>query len=533
MNATELSQFEGLKKENAELEKTLTTLQNQHEQIVTTLQNQFEQTVARLEEQIKWYQRQLFGKRSEKIISDDKQLSLFEMESGVEEGSDQKQNVPAHTRCKPNRNGQDAIEFPDDLDVETTVLDLSEDQKVCPKTGKPLVKIGEEVTEKLARRPASFYLKRIIRPKYVVPGNEESGVQTKELPDGIIPRCRVDESFLAHLITLKFVDHLPLYRITQSLKRDRIYISRKLSSQWVVRIGLALRPLRDLMLSKIFISNNVFADESPVRFLEEKSKQGYMWTLVGGVGPNPPYRIYNFRENRRHDNLMQILKDYRGVLHSDKYGAYETLAQKKQIVWCPCWAHIRRKFFEAEAGDPHFREWVLLKIKSLFQIEEEAWLLSDEGRLQIRHEQSIPIIDELIFKVKERLTAGSILPKSKFKEALGYFMGLAPYLKNYTNYPNARLDNNVAERAIRPLAIGRKNWLFFGSADGGEAAATLLSLVQTCLGLGINPEEYLEDLLRNFMGHSAKKLDELLPDQWLLNRQNSHGSSLVASPSTS
>src|SRR5208283_4414685 len=161
------------------------------------------------------------------------------------------------------------------------------------------------------------------------------------------------------------------------------------------------------------------------------------------------------------------------------------------------------------------------KMQTLFELEDVAWNQSPEDRLKIRDTQEIPIIDELIEKIKGRLLEGKVLPKSKFREALGYFCSLIPYLKNYTRYPNARMDNNVAERALRPLAIGRKNWLFFGSMEGGASAAVLLSLVQTCRGLEINPREYLEDLFRRFMSHPANRLDELLPDQWLLSRRKS------------
>lgn len=149
-------------------------------------------------------------------------------------------------------------------------------------------------------------------------------------------------------------------------------------------------------------------------------------------------------------------------------------------------------------------------------LEKVAWNRSPEERLRIRKEKEEPIIDELINKIKSRLLAGNLLPKSKLREALGYFCGLIPYLKNYTKHAFARMDNNVAERAIRPLAIGRKNWLFFGSEDGGEAGAILFSFVQTCRGLGINPREYLEDIFRRLMSHSSQRLEELLPDHWLL-----------------
>ena len=196
------------------------------------------------------------------------------------------------------------------------------------------------------------------------------------------------------------------------------------------------------------------------------------------------------------------------------------MAEQKIIKWFPCFSRIRRKFFEAEAGDREFRDWVLRKIRYLFMFERIAWNRSPEERLRIRQEKEIPIIDELIDKIKGRLYDGKILPKSKLREAMGYFCSLIPYLKNYTKDAFAGIDNNVAERAVRPLAIGRKNWMFFGSPDGGKAGAILFSLVQTCRGLGINPREYLEDVMRRIMSHNSQKLHELLPDNWIAARQN-------------
>jgi transposase len=512
MTAAQIVNTDDLKKENAGLR---CALEQSNQRI-----GEQDSKIIYLEEQLAWLKRQIFGKRSEKIIANlnEQQLDLEGLEQ-QESSLEEIQTIPAHPRKKPNRDGQDKITIPSDLPIETTVLDLPEEQKVCPETGKPLVKIGEETTHKLAQERGRYYIKKIIRPKYANPQKPEAGVIITDLPDSIIPKCRADESFLAEIVTRKFADHLPLYRISEILSREGIGISRKLLSQWMVRLGSALMPLYTVMLAKILSSDNVFIDESPVRIIEEESHLGYMWTIVGGEGPNPPYRIYDFREDRRHDNVLQMLRGYTGVLHSDKYGAYETLAQSKQIVWCPCWAHVRRKFFEAEGGDPPFREWVLSRIQTLFELEGAAWTKPPDERLRIRHIEEVPVIDELIEKIKGRLINGKVLPKSKFREALGYFCGLIPYLKNYTQHPNARLDNNVAERALRPLAIGRKNWLFFGSLEGGKAAAVLLSLVQTCRGLGINPREYLEDLFRRFMGHPANRLAGLLPDQWLLSRQ--------------
>lgn len=348
--------------------------------------------ILHLEEQLDWFKRQIFGKRSERVVSDlNAQQLTFEGFENPSAKEKDKKIVPAHTRRKPNRNGQDKITLPDDLPVKTTVLDIPDEQKVCQETGEPLVQIGVEVSHKLAHEPGSYYIKETIRPKYAHPHKEEAGILTAPLPDSLLPKCRADESLLAEIITKKFADHLPLYRVAEILKREGIGISRKLLSQWVIRSAMALKPLYNEMLRRVLASKNIYIDESPV-------------------------------------------------------------------------------------------------------------------------------IDELIAKIKAKLTDGKILPKSKLKEAIGYFCGLIPYLKNYTQDAFARLDNNVAERAVRPLAIGRKNWLFFGSPDGGEAGAILFSLVQTCRGLGINAREYLEDVMRRIMGHNNQKLHELLPDEWLKSR---------------
>jgi transposase len=477
-----------------------------------------DQEVQRLEEQLAWFERQIFGKRSERIVSNlnSEQLEFEGFQSLETSKEEEKTETTVRSRRKPNRNGQDKITLPSDLPVKTTFLDLPEEEKVCKETGEPLVQIGVEITHKLAHEPGSYYIKELIRPKYVNPRKEEEGVKTSELPDSLLPKCRADDSLLAEVITQKFADHLPLYRIAESIERDGIKISRKLLSQWVVKCGMALRPLYDEMLRLVLESKNIFIDESPVKLWEpKKCKQAYMWVVVGGSEADPPYRIYQFKEDRCHNNVLELLKDYRGGLHSDKYAAYQRLAERKIITWFPCWSHIRRKFFDAEAGDPTFRQWVLRKIRYLFMLERVAWARSPEERLRIRQEKEVPVIDELIENIKRKLEDGKILPKSKLKEAMGYFYSLIPYLKNYTRDASARLDNNVAERAVRPLAIGRKNWLFFGSPEGGQAGAILFSLVQTCRGLGINPREYLEDIMRRLLGHNNQKLRELLPDQWL------------------
>lgn len=484
------------------------------ENTVESLQNEVEY----LKEQLEWFKRQLFGQKAEKFVDKSNGAQLyFEGFDKLVEVPPEKTTIPAHERKKRKPTGKDEIIVPAGLPVERLFIDIPEEAKICPKTGVPLVKIGEEVTSKLAHKPGSYFIKQIIRPKYGTPKTSDDGVKVADLPESLLNRCQADDSLLADILVKKFADHLPLYRQSEMMAREGIHISRQTLCQWVLRAGKALKPLYNEMISQILKSENIFYDETPIKMLEPgkgKTRQAYMWVLVGGQSSNPGYRIYDFQIDRCHYHAAEMLKDYHGVLHSDKYGAYETLANKKKLTWCPCWGHIRRKFFEAESGDPKFRDWVLRQIRYLFMLEKVAWARSAEERLRIRQEKEVPIIDELIKAVKDKLTEGKILPKSKLKEALGYFCGLIPHLKNYTKHAFARLDNNVAERAVRPLAIGRKNWLFVGNEDGGESAAIIFSLIQTCRALEINPREYLEDIMRRLMSHNSQKLYELLPDQW-------------------
>jgi transposase len=496
---------------------TATIPLEQHTQEVNALQDQ----INYLNEQLAWFKRQVFGQKADKFVDTQNSDQLnFEGFDKLPSREEEKKTIPAHERSKDKGKGKDKIKFPDDLPIERQVLDLPEEAKTCPETGKQLVKIGEEITSKIAHKAGSYFIKQIVRFKYGLPNGE--GVLAPELPASLLDRCQADDSLLADIAVKKFGDHLPLYRQSEIMSREGVIISRQTLCQWLLRAGAALKPLYDEMLAQILKSGNIFYDETPVNMLDPgkgKTHTAFMWVIVGGKAADPGYRIYDFCTNRCHYNAAELLKGYREVLHSDKYGAYEALANQKQFIWCPCWSHVRRKFIEAESGDPPFREWVLRKIRHLFMLERVAWARSEEERLRIRQEKEAPIIDELIKAIKDKLVVGKILPKSKFRTALGYFCGLIPYLKNYTQHAWARLDNNVAERAVRPLAIGRKNWLFVGNEAGGEAAAVFLTLIQSCRAFKINPREYLEDVMRRLRDHNFSKLHELLPDEWQRARQ--------------
>lgn len=493
---------------------------SQFKKTIESLNNQ----VQILKEQLEWFKKQIFGQKAEKIVDPKNEAQIcFDGFDKLIDVPSEKKTIPAREQLKRKPTGKDKITLPADLPVERQVIDIPEEAKICPETGEAMVKIGEEVTSKLAHKPGSYFIKQIIRPKYASPHRSENGVKVADLPERLLDRCQADESLLADILVKKFGDHLPLYRQSEIMSREGIYISRQILCQWILRTGLALKPLYNEMKAQILKSGNIFYDETPIDMLmpgKGKTHQAYMWVLAGGQSANPSYRIYDFQTSRCHHHATNMLKGYHGVLHSDKYGAYEALAKRKELIWCPCWSHIRRKFIEAESGDPAFRQWVLRKIKYLFMLERVAWARSEQERLRIRQEKEIPIINELIQAIKDKLVNGKILPKSKLREAIGYFCSLISYLKNYTQHAWAHLDNNVAERAVRPLAIGRKNWLFVGNEDGGEAAAVIFTLIQSCRALDVNPRKYLEDVMRRLMAHNSQKLYELLPDHWLKNHPN-------------
>jgi len=504
MTSTQNISVEQLIKDNSSLKNKNISLENE---------------VEYLKEQLEWLKRQVFGKHSEKIVPQNKDQLEFNDLGDLQKVEEEKQTVAAHARKKPKKDGHEKITLPADIPVEEKIYDIAKGKGVCPKTGEPLVRLGEEVTHKLAFKPGSYYIKKIIRPKYAFKGNPDKSVLIADLPSSLLGRCFADESFLADLMIKKYCDHLPLYRQSEMFSREGISISRQTLTQWVVKAGQALKPLHALMTELILKSGNVFIDETPVKMLEPgkgKTKETYVWTLVGGKAKDPPYRVYHFFENRKYCNAEELSKGFSGFYHSDKYGAYEKLANKKQSEWCPCMAHCRRKFFDVQSGDIEFRDKILFLIQELYRYEDNAWENSPEERLRIRQEDEEPIINQLIREVKEKLKDSKVLPKSNLMKALKYFYGLIPHLKNYLKDPFSRLDNNIAERAIRPLAIGRKNWLFFGNQNGGEAAGVIYSLVQTCREFGVNPRDYLEDVMRRFMDHPANKLHELLPDRWAI-----------------
>jgi len=472
--------------------------------------------VDHLEKQLEWFRRQIFGQKSEKLTAFPLDLPdlpglddiIIENETSVS------LDVPGHKRKKTSNKGKYVVDIPENLPRVEEIIDVPEEERVCPVTGKPFKRIGEDRTEKLAFRPAEYYVKTIVRPKYAHPDDSRHGVLQENAPDSILAGSKFDESFMAHIVVEKFVYHMPLYRIEEKLDARHIGITRQTLSALLKNLGEKVIPIYNLMKKRILVQGSIFTDETPVKLFQKgKCAEARMWVYIGGKPNAPPYHIYEFTENRRYQHPLKFFKNYEGIFHSDAWGGYDKLAKKDGIVWSSCWVHARRNF-EGDSQHPEFSLWVMRQMRKLFLYERVAWKRDAEGRLFIRDKKERPIVDKLFKRFREKLSEGNILPKDSITQAIGYMLSREKHFRSYLDHSDARMENNVSERALRKLVIGRKNWLFIGSKDAGKATAALLSLVQTSRALNINPQDYLEDVFRRMLDHPAKKLEEFLPDKW-------------------
>jgi len=488
----------------------------------------------RLNEQLGWFQRQVFGRKSERIVD---LPGTTDFLPGLEPGEpDEPEREPAqiaaHTRRRAPRKGSCTLELPDSLERVERVIDVPEPERILPD-GTPMLRIGEDCSEKLAVRPEEYYVLVTVRPKYVAPGQPKLGVLQEPMPGTLIEGSKFDASFLAHVIEEKFAFHMPLYRIQEKLAGRGIRVTRQSLSGVLKTCGERLLPLCDLMTERLFAQEYIFTDSTPIKILEkQKCRIGQVYTYVGGLPNAPPYHVYQFTEDRAHRHPIDFLEPFVGVFHADAFAAYEKLHADpaRNVQWAACWVHARRYFENATFGDEEFRQWVLRHMRYLFMFERVAWKREPEERARIRLEHERPVVEAIFRRLREALSSPKLLPKSKMATAVCYML---PREENFTLYlhdSNVRMENNTAERGLRKLTIGRRNWMFVGSMAAGRSMAAMLSLVQTCRALKIRPWEYLTDIFGRLLDHPAWRLEELLPDQWKAVREGARTEAELAEP---
>jgi transposase len=471
----------------------------------------------RLSEQLAWFQRQVFGRKSERIVDMPGETELLpglELEEPSEPTPDPIL-VPAHSRRRTRRKGGCTVEIPDSLERVERVIDVPEAERTLAD-GREMVRAGEDRSEKLAFRQEEYYVLVTVRPKYVDPLDPSLGVVQEPMPGTLIEGSKFDTSFMAHVVEEKFAFHMPLYRIQEKLAGREIRVTRQTLSQLVKTCGERILPLFHLMVARVLLQGYLFTDDTPVKLQAKgKCREARVWLYVGARANAPPYHVYQFSIDRGHRHPLDFLAEFEGVIHADAFAAYEKLDADpgKAIRWSACWAHARRKFEEASGGD-QLRAWVLRQMRYLFMYERVAWARGEAERLRIRSERETPIVDAIYQRLRDEVASFTLLPKSKLAGAIGYMLSRESNFRLYLSDPNLRMENNTAERGLRKLAIGRKNWLFIGSPKAGESMAALLSLVQTCRAMDIKPQEYLQDIFERLLDHPASRLEELLPDQW-------------------
>jgi len=471
-----------------------------------------------LNEQLAWFRRQVFGRKSERFVDMPGGMDLLpglEVEEAVEP-TPEPVPVPAHSRRRTRRKGACTVQIPDCLERVERVVDVPEAERTLPD-GRAMVRIGEDRSEKLAFRQEEYYVLVTVRPKYADPVEPSLGVLQEPMPGTLIEGSKFDASFLAHVVEEKFAFHMPLYRIEEKLAGRDIRVTRQTLSQLLRVCGERVLPLFRLMIAHVLRQGYLFTDDTPVKLQAKgKCREARVWLYVGARANAPPYHVYQFSEDRSHRHPLSFLSDFVGILHADAFAAYEKLHADpgRAVGWAACWAHARRKFEEAMGGGNELCVWVLRHMRYLFMYERVAWARDAAERLRIRQERETPIIDAIYRRLREEVASSTLLPRSKLARAIGYMLSREANFRLYLTDPNIRMDNNTAERGLRKLTIGRKNWLFVGSPRAGDSMAALLSLVQTCRAMDIRPQEYLQDIFERLLDHPAKRLEELLPDRW-------------------
>jgi hypothetical protein len=285
---------------------------------------------------------------------------------------------------------------------------------------------------------------------------------------------------------------------------------------WAIEPILACEPLYEAFRAEVLSRPAIFTDDSPVGMLQEglgRTKRARMWVYVGGCGP--PYRFFDFTEDRRKERPGQILAHYAGFVHADAYSGYDHLfASSKRIIEVGCWAHARRKWDEALNSARKECTEILLRIRALYKVEASIRGEKPDLRLEVRQAESVPLLDKLYERLTEISQERIILPTSLLAKAMGYAINQREALYRYTTDGRLEIDNNFAENAIRPLALGRKNFLFVGSPRGGKACAMALTFLQSAKAVGANPYEYIHEIYNRILGHPVNRLYELLPAAW-------------------
>ncbi|WP_324952305.1 IS66 family transposase [Oligoflexus sp.] len=472
--------------------------------------------VAYLEELVKLFKHQKFGSKSEANRHPGEQLLFNEAEADadsdlIDDAGEDNEPKDSKPRGKPSRKA-----LPERLPRVDRIIDLPDNEKFCPVSGKPLHRIGEEVTEQLDIVPATVQAIRTIRPKYACSCGDCTP-KSMQLPPQPIPKSMASPGLLAFVVTSKYADGMPLYRQEGILQRIGCDIPRATLASWVVRCGELVAPIIQLLQQKILKGPLVQCDESPIQVLKVPGKKptskSFMWIIAASDEGGRKIVLYEFSPTRSGEVPLRIFKGYKGYVQTDGYEGYSQLALVPGIVHVGDWVHVRRKFKDAIKGrkagaKASFADHALNAMAELYRIENEC--MGDDARRLARQTQSRKMIDDLRSWLDTALHR--VPPKSLTGNALAYMDGQWPKLVRFLDDPAVGLDTNLVENSTRPFVLGRRAWLFSDTVKGACASAALYSLIITARSNGIEPYHYLTRLFSELpKATSPADIEALLP----------------------
>jgi len=456
--------------------------------------------------QLENLKRRYFGPSSEKGPDAPGQQVLFDLPAQGEPPA-----PPAAAGTPATGHGGGRRKLPPHLVRQRIEYALPEEQRRCPCCGEVMAPFGAESSEQLEFIPASLFVIEHVRIKYGCPRCQEKPL-IAEGPPKVIDKGLAAAGLLAWNAVAKFGDHQPLYRQEDIFGRHGLAIPRSTQCYWLGTVAELLAPLYDKMAAQVKQSGKLHTDDTPIRVLDPgkgKTRTARFWVYVGD--DEHPFTVFDYTTSRSRDGPEKFLKDFKGYLQADAYTGYDRICAGPEVVEVACWAHTRRKFFEARDTAARADELLAL-IRELYSIEQRGRGLKAAGRQQLRQMFTAP----LLLRIKAWLAARSLdtLPKSPLGQAVQYALNQWTALTRFVEDGRLEPDNNLAENAVRPIALGRKNYLFLGNDAGGRRAAILYSLIRTCERHGVNAWEYLRDVLTRVSTHPAHRIAELLPNAW-------------------
>jgi transposase len=459
-------------------------------------------------------QRSQFGRRAERLDDDQLQFGFEDLEADLARAE---ARLPSAAGKTPRPRSQvDRPSLPAHLPREDRRLDI--EHQACPCCGGELHVIGETVSEMLDHVPARLRVIRIRRPRY---GCRACGtIHQAPAPERPIAKGLASPGLLAHVLVAKYCDHLPLYRQSQIFARQGVELDRSTLANWVGGAVWWLEPLQARLAEHVFASQTLFADDTPIPVLDPgrgRTKTGRLWVYARDdrpwSGPDPPAAVYLYSPDRRAERPAEHLERFKGIVHVDGYPGFERLCVGGDIQLAACWAHARRKFHDVHAANgSEIARQALERIGVLYAIEQEIRGQPPDERRRRRQARSLPIAEDL--RHWAQATLAQLSGRSELAKAFRYMLARWPALTRCFADGRLEIDNNPAERALRGVAVGRKNYLFAGSDRGGERAAAIYSLIETAKLNGLDPQAWLRDVLERIADHPNNRIGELLPWNW-------------------